>query len=281
MVSAHPRREGRGPARALAGGGGEAAVDAMAEIAHLVAHARDPRMVAQRIADCGVALLSVRAALLYRVDPAAGGLALHAAAGPVAETFEMGLRLPAGFGVTSEVVASGRAAFVRDVRRHPDVAPHDDLRARLDASCVQAVLSVPLVVHGRVLGALTFGAAAGRTFSDADMRVAQALADQAAVALENAELRERQEARAAGRTGEAGQPANGTAIRAAAHDLNNLLTVLTGRSQLMLRRAMDERVARDAELLFRAASQAAELTRQILVLARTRLPAESRPHQRQ
>jgi PAS domain S-box-containing protein len=54
-----------------------------------------------------------------------------------------------------------------------------------------------------------------------------------------------------------------------AHDFNNLLTVITGRSDLLLRRlGGDEALARDAELVLRTAERAASLTRQLLVFSR-------------
>jgi CheY-like chemotaxis protein/two-component sensor histidine kinase len=53
-----------------------------------------------------------------------------------------------------------------------------------------------------------------------------------------------------------------------AHDFNNLLTVITGRSQLLLRRIADDRARRDAQLIQMTAERAAALTKRLLAFSR-------------
>jgi two-component system cell cycle sensor histidine kinase/response regulator CckA len=54
-----------------------------------------------------------------------------------------------------------------------------------------------------------------------------------------------------------------------AHDFNNLLTVITGRSQLALRRlAQNDPVRRDIEQIAITAERAARLTQQLLAFSR-------------
>src|SRR5439155_11296526 len=52
----------------------------------------------------------------------------------------------------------------------------------------RSVLAVPLRVGERVIGALGVGDQVGRRFDDDEIRLAEAFADQAALALENARL---------------------------------------------------------------------------------------------
>jgi PAS domain S-box-containing protein len=52
------------------------------------------------------------------------------------------------------------------------------------------VLAVPLIAQDRVIGALSLGDSVGRVFGDTEIQLAQAFADQAAIALENARLYE-------------------------------------------------------------------------------------------
>ena len=54
---------------------------------------------------------------------------------------------------------------------------------------LKSYIGVPLKVRGKTLGVLTFVAAeSGRRYDDADLAVAQDLADRAAIAIENAQL---------------------------------------------------------------------------------------------
>jgi GAF domain-containing protein len=48
---------------------------------------------------------------------------------------------------------------------------------------IRAVLGVPLIVQGEVIDALAVGDRAGRSFDEREIRLAQAFADQAALAL--------------------------------------------------------------------------------------------------
>ena len=62
------------------------------------------------------------------------------------------------------------------------------MRAFLQDSPIRAILAVPLIVKEQVIGALGLVDTGGRVFTEDDVRLAQAFADQAAVALENARL---------------------------------------------------------------------------------------------
>jgi GAF domain-containing protein len=58
-----------------------------------------------------------------------------------------------------------------------------EVRARIERGRTRAMLAVPLIVKGAVVGALSVGDRAGRTFDEREVRLAQAFADQAALAL--------------------------------------------------------------------------------------------------
>ena len=62
------------------------------------------------------------------------------------------------------------------------------LRASLADNPDRALLGAPLIVRDRLLGALAVADRTGRVFDAEDTRLAQAFADQAALALENAGL---------------------------------------------------------------------------------------------
>src|SRR5207247_9178417 len=88
-----------------------------------------------------------------------------------------------------------RAVFSAGVLADPRVGYTPEVRARIELGTVRAGLAVPLIARGTVIGALAVGARAGRVFDAREIRLAEAFADQAAVALAGA--RRPQEARQA------------------------------------------------------------------------------------
>src|SRR5207245_11038670 len=65
-----------------------------------------------------------------------------------------------------------------------------DLAGAVRGAGDSAVVAVPLRAKGGIIGTLSLGDVAGRLFSEAEVRLLQAFGDQAALALENAQLYE-------------------------------------------------------------------------------------------
>lgn len=95
-----------------------------------------------------------------------------------------------GSGLLGWVIASGEAAFVPDARLDPRTRSHRLTHLR------EAVIAVPMRLPARIIGCLLLSMARGRRFTEADLWVAQALADQAALAVQGAQLQERARAAA-------------------------------------------------------------------------------------
>ncbi|MBV9326388.1 MAG: GAF domain-containing sensor histidine kinase [Chloroflexi bacterium] len=90
-------------------------------------------------------------------------------------------RLPVGSTVTGMAVTRGHPVAVDDVLEAPLAAPEFVRRYR-------AVLAAPLRVRGSVEGAITLLYRQPRAFSTDDIELAQAFADQTALAIENGRL---------------------------------------------------------------------------------------------
>ncbi len=84
-------------------------------------------------------------------------------------------------GVTGRVAASGQALYLPDVREDPGYV-------EMKGSSTLSELTVPIKMKGKVIGVLDAQSVHLNAFDDSDMMVLQSLADQTAVAIENAQL---------------------------------------------------------------------------------------------
>jgi signal transduction histidine kinase/ActR/RegA family two-component response regulator len=168
------------------------AAEALAEVARLASRALDSEDTRQRIADSVCSLLQAQTSALYRLDPDSGELILLASSGKVVLANGGKLIRARGTGIAGLAVAERRAVVTRNMLEDSRIVMSEEERARVADSTCRAALAVPLLVQQRVVGALGVGRAAGDDFDADAVRLAQAFADQAAVALENARLYERQ-----------------------------------------------------------------------------------------
>jgi len=91
-------------------------------------------------------------------------------------------RLRIGYeGITGRAAASGQAVYLPDVREDSDYV-------EMVGSATLSEFVVPIKVKGRVIGILDTQSDRLNAFDDSDQVVLQSLADQAAVAIENAQL---------------------------------------------------------------------------------------------
>jgi PAS domain S-box-containing protein len=134
-----------------------------------------------------------------------------------------------------------------------------DYRRVLEAMPIGSILTVPLLAHGNPVGIIGLArSTASRPFGPADLRLAQALAERAALAIENAG-----HYRAAQRAVEARDSLMGIV----AHDLRNPLGTIVMQAAALRRRAggePDRRSQRPSELIERAATRMKRLIQDLL-----------------
>jgi two-component system, cell cycle sensor histidine kinase and response regulator CckA len=162
--------------------------EALETIGRDLARSLDPAVVSKRILENLATLLGAHTPVLYRIDPDSGNLVAAAMAHDLERVMGPDLVVPRGIGCAGQAVEERRPVATPNVLTDPRIPLTPALRARLEQIPYRAVLSVPLIVKDRVIGALAVTAETGRVFDNRQISLVQAFADQAALALDNADL---------------------------------------------------------------------------------------------
>jgi PAS domain S-box-containing protein len=204
--------------------------EAIAELGRVLTQGLDADSVAQRLVELARGLLRATATTAYRLEPDAGHFVCLALSGDMGP-FRPGGLVPRDTGMIGAAVRQGRTVWSVNVLAEPHVDFSDETRHWIEQAGYRAVLAVPLRAKGRTIGAFAVGDVLGRVFTPEDVRLAEAFADHAAVALENARLYTEAEAgrREALAMADLGRAVNGSLdldtvlqqVTAAARDLCN------------------------------------------------------------
>ena len=116
------------------------------------------------------------------VDPNTQELVIRSSRGLSKITLKR-IKLKVGQGIAGWVVQHGKPAIVNDVSADPRFSYFPK-----DAEQVSSLMSVPLIVKGKTIGALSIGSAEAKVFTHEDESLLMTLASQAAIVLENARL---------------------------------------------------------------------------------------------
>jgi len=100
-----------------------------------------------------------------------------------------------GEGIVGRAVLEQRVFMVPDVQAHPDIAPFRKQRAAEVG--INAMLCIPFYGRHQVLGALSITSTQRRVFTDDEVQVLAAYAEQVAIAIEHARLLAAEEERTA------------------------------------------------------------------------------------
>ncbi len=184
----------------------------------------------------------------------------------------MAVRLKLGQGITGTVAQSGRGEIVNDsendprAMRVPGTPPED-----------AALLCVPMHARDQLMGVLTLTRQGKRGFQHEDLDLATLFAGQCSAALANArmyaemkrafdDLREAQaQLVQSAKLNALGEMAGGVA-----HDFNNILAAILGRTQLMLQTVPDPELRRQLTVIEQAALDGAQTVRRVQEFTRVR-----------
>jgi diguanylate cyclase (GGDEF)-like protein len=153
------------------------------EIAKVLTSTLETREVLSLVMQKVSAVLKPANWSLLLLDETSGTLYFEIAVGDGAQKLRH-LRVKPGEGIAGQVFITGQPRRVDDVRNAPDFSPRFDAAS---AFRTRSVLAVPLVFRRRVLGVIELVNGEGDpAFSDEDLQAVTAVADFAAIAIENA-----------------------------------------------------------------------------------------------
>ncbi len=161
----------------------------LAHIARLVNETLDLTTVSERIVESVLGLLRVSSSAIRLLQPD-GSLKALALGGRAKDYPANRESVPAGVGLVGRAAAEGCPMWTEDVLTDARFVTNLELRERNAAFGIVSGVAVPLRVTGRVIGVLSVGNSTRRVFTEAEIDLLQTLADQAAIAISNAQNQE-------------------------------------------------------------------------------------------
>lgn len=133
------------------------------------------------IVSAGIELVACRSTTIYLRDFNSGRFVARKARGYDLALLD-GKTWAEGEGLVGTVARDGRALIIPDVKTDARFVPD------LADESIAATMLVPISVGGQIIGVLQVDKATPRSFSNTDLLMLSTLADQAAIAIENAQL---------------------------------------------------------------------------------------------
>lgn len=246
------------------------------EVARQITSTLEPDQVLSRVLERVETLLDAEASTLMTLDPLTEELVFQIPRGSSADALR-GYRLPRGQGVAGWVALYKQPLRVDDASKDPRHSPSANEQTGFQT---RSLLAVPMVLQERVTGVLEVINKRQGCFTAEDERLLGAVAQWAAIALENARLyHELQESLEQLQHAQEQLVRNerlrvlGEMAGGIAHDFNNLLTIILAESQLLAAKATDREERQSLERIEQAARDGAQAVRRIQEYSRIRRDA--------
>ncbi|MEQ1833993.1 MAG: ATP-binding protein [Candidatus Eisenbacteria bacterium] len=184
----------------------------------------------------------------------------------------MAVRLKLGEGITGTVALTGRGEIVNDAEADPR-----SLTVPGTPPEQSSLLCAPLISRDHVLGVITLSRIGPHGFQQEDLELATLFAGQCSAAIANARLYESMKlaydelrATQAQLVQSAKLNALGEMAGGVAHDFNNILAAILGRTQLLLQTVDDPGMRRQLGVIEQAALDGAQTVRRVQEFTRVR-----------
>jgi signal transduction histidine kinase/ActR/RegA family two-component response regulator len=193
----------------------------------------------------------------------------------------MALRLNPGQGITGTIFLTGVGEIVQDSESDPRALTIPNTPPE-----ESSLLCVPLVVRQRVQGVITLSriGPARRAFVPGDLELVTLFAAECSAAIQNAQIyrqlksafdelrRTQTQLVQSAKLNALGEMAGGVA-----HDFNNILAAILGRTQLLLRTPLDAETRRQLDVIEQAALDGAHTVRRVQEFTRVRMDEHFQP----
>ena len=243
-------------------------LQALIEVSRTVNASLDWDEVLESIMSLTTRVMKVEASALMLLNEEGTNLSFRVAQGEKAMVMKT-IRVKVGEGIAGWVARERKPAIVNDVRSDPRFTGATD-----DSTGFQtkSVLCVPMQTKNGLLGVIeVINRLDERQFSERNQRLCEAIANQAAIALENARLHEekiRQERLAA----------IGQTVAGLAHCIKNILNALGGGAYILesgLKKQEHDKVAKGWDIVKRNNQFLSQLVLDMLSYSKEREPAYS------
>ncbi|MGH7208298.1 MAG: GAF domain-containing protein [Nitrospiraceae bacterium] len=161
-------------------------LDTLSQVSETVASNRLIEDVLQLIVTMTAQMMNSKICSLMLLDPPSGELRI-AATQSLSELYRRKPNLKVGQSISGRAVQERRPISVPDVTRERDYM-YPEI-ARKEGLC--SLLSVPMLIRDRAIGVINSYTAIPHVFSSEEIKVLQAIANQAAIAIENTKLVEK------------------------------------------------------------------------------------------
>ena len=207
---------------------------------------------------------------LHLLSPDGSTLHLRGDRGLRPRLREINAALPIGQGLIGRVAATGKTLHWAHVSESADLLPA--ARAAVTQEGIHAFVCVPIHSRGRILGALSLGRRTREAFSESEIALVEACANQIGLALQNAQLysatrRQLQDLKSAEAQLIEGEKLSTVGKLAAglAHETRNRLTAILGQAELLLMGSDDPVKSRERlHIIVQETSRAAQMLQNLL-----------------
>jgi len=158
-------------------------IEALAKIANLITSGLYLEELLRLVVQVTAEIMNSKISSLMLLDPDKKELVVRATQS-ISEAYNKKPNVKLGEGIAGIVARDNKVICVLDVKEDSRYLNMDIARKE----CLRSLASVPLAVKGRVIGVLNCYTSKKHKFTNPELDVLTALANQAAVAIENAEL---------------------------------------------------------------------------------------------
>ena len=158
-------------------------IEAISKVANLIASGMYLEELLRLVVQVTAEIMNSKVSSLMLLDPNKNELVIKATQS-ISEAYNKKPNIPLGKGIAGVVAKENKAACILDVKKDSRYLNQDV--AKKEGLC--SLACVPLAVKGRVIGVLNCYTSKQHKFSKSELDLLTALANQSAIAIENAEL---------------------------------------------------------------------------------------------